>query len=633
MSLTTRMNRVFRRFRVSPLTILPLLAGLVFSAFPMTAGAQYFGQNKVNYKVFDWYYIKTEHFDIYHPKGSYKIAEFAGRVAEESLREIQESFGYTLKGRIIFVVYPSHNSFQNTNVGGGSPGESTGGFTEFLKNRVIIPYQGSYEAFRHVIHHELTHAVMLRMLYGEGVQSIITGISRMPLPIWFIEGLAEYESQGGWSNEADMYLRDAIVNDYLPPIPRLSGYFIYKGGESILYYLDRRYGSQKVGELLRQIRRNRDFGSAVKEAIGVNLEELSKRWHRYLKREIWPSAAPFESPEDFALKITDHEKWWNFVNTSPALSPDGDRLAILSDKNDYPSIYLVNTITGKVERRLVKGENIYVFEQLLWLRPWIDWSPDGREIVFVVESNGEDALYTMDVETGKITREYYFGLDGLFSPVWSPKGDRIAFAAYKDGQSDIYMVDVDDPGSLTKLTDDIFSDYDPAWDPTGSRLLFVSDRGDNLEPVPADFPMWEHEYRRIDLYMADLPTGKLRRLTDDAYEERTPKWTPRENVISFVSDRNGAYNLYLMDLPSGDSWAVTDVVTGVFTPSWSKSGTVAFSSFYNAGYDIFLYKNPFDPDRRKSPTLTGYQKKLRMQDESQSLAAEGFGRPVAPDEG
>ena len=608
---TLRMRSSFSTSKQWTLPFSFVLFFILSVVLPYPVFAQYFGQNKVNYESYDWHYIKTEHFDIYHPKNSYDIAEYAGWKAEEDLRSLEASWNYKLQGRIIFVVYPSHNAFQSNNVGGGSPDESTGGFTEFLKNRVVIPYQGSYEMFEHVIHHELTHAVMMRMLYGEGVQSILTGLSRLPLPLWYIEGLAEYESRGGWGNEADMYLRDAIINDYLMPIDRLAGYFIYKGGQSVLYYLEERYGKKRVGELLRRIRARRDFGRAVKEVMGVDLEELSKRWHRHLKRQIWPTGADFEAPEDFAVKVTDHEKLYNFINTSPALSPDGGKLAMLSDMDDYMSIYIVNTVNNKVEKRLVKGGNqIYLFEQLLWLRPWIDWSPDGEEIAFVGEAGPEDALYTINVESGEITRELRFGLEGIFSPSWSPDGKQIVFSGHDGKQSDLYIVDIDDPKSLRRITSDQFSDYDPDWGKNG-EILFVSDRKDNLAPDSETFDMWERDVRNIDAYMINPKSHMITRVTSDPFETRTPTWTSHGDTISYVSDKSGAYNLYMKDLSSGIEWAATDVLTGVFTPSWSDVGTVAFTSFYYAGYDIYLYKNPLSEERHKSPELTYFQQKVR----------------------
>jgi len=191
-------------------------------------------------------YIQSEHFDIYFSEGGESNAEFTAEIAEESYQELKDDFRYELTDRITIVVYNSHNDFEQTNISLGPPEESVGGFTEFFKNRVVIPYEGDWEKFRHVIHHELTHAVMLQMVYGSGVQAIVTGLTRLHLPIWFVEGLAEYESRG-WDTESDMFMRDAALNGRVPPISSLYAYMAYKGGQAVLYYISQKYGGEKIG--------------------------------------------------------------------------------------------------------------------------------------------------------------------------------------------------------------------------------------------------------------------------------------------------------------------------------------------------------------------------------------------------
>ena len=48
--------------------------------------------------------------------------------------------------------------------------EGVGGVTELFKNRVVVPFEGNYKQFRHVIHHELVHAVINEMFYGGSIQ-------------------------------------------------------------------------------------------------------------------------------------------------------------------------------------------------------------------------------------------------------------------------------------------------------------------------------------------------------------------------------------------------------------------------------------------------------------------------------
>ncbi len=224
--------------KIAGLTVFFLLA-LSFSKLP----AQMFGQNDVQYTQFDWHYIQSKHFDIYHYPGGQTAAEFVASVAESALVSISKSWDYKLRKRLVIVLYNSHNDFEQTNLNFSPPSESVGGFTEFYKNRVVIPYEGSYEQLRHVTHHELTHAVMLQMVFGTGAFAIVTGMMRANIPLWFVEGMAEYESRG-WDVESDMFIRDALINNYIPPIPYLYGFMAYKGGQSLLHFISERYGKE-----------------------------------------------------------------------------------------------------------------------------------------------------------------------------------------------------------------------------------------------------------------------------------------------------------------------------------------------------------------------------------------------------
>jgi len=122
---------------------IPVVFSLLFMIVLQTSLlAQSFGKNKVQHKEFEWQYLQSEHFDIYFTQGGKDVASFAARVAEDSYRLLQKDFRYDLVDRIKIIVYNSHNDFGQTNVDLSPPEESVGGFTEFFKNRVVIPYEG-----------------------------------------------------------------------------------------------------------------------------------------------------------------------------------------------------------------------------------------------------------------------------------------------------------------------------------------------------------------------------------------------------------------------------------------------------------------------------------------------------------
>ncbi|HSQ74619.1 MAG TPA: biopolymer transporter Tol, partial [Bacteroidota bacterium] len=390
---------------------------MVLLAPPVAAQSDNFGKNKVQYRSFSWSYLQTDHFDIYFADGGHHLAQFTAVAAESAYASMSRLFRYQLVNRVPLVVYNSHNEFQQTNVISEYMEEGIGGVTELFKNRVVVPFEGDYRKFRHVIHHELVHAVMNDMFYGGSIQSIISNNITLQLPLWFSEGLAEYASLQ-WDTDSDMFLRDATVHEYLPPIRQLYGYFAYRGGQSVFYYLANKYGEQKIGELLNKIKSTRNVEAGFRSAIGLNVEELSERWEKEQKVMYWPDIAKREDPADFARRLTEHKKEGGFYNTSPAISPQGDKIAFISNRHDFFDVFVMNAVDGSELEKLIDGQQTNNFEELHLLTPGISWSPDGKRLAIATKAGARDAIILVDVKEGDVEK-LSFDLDGIFSVDWS----------------------------------------------------------------------------------------------------------------------------------------------------------------------------------------------------------------------
>ncbi|MGE5313134.1 MAG: peptidase MA family metallohydrolase [Acidobacteriota bacterium] len=561
-----------------------------------TASAQEgnFGKNKVQYKKFDWSFIQTDHFDIYFYQEGLPLATFTAAAAESAYASISKSFRYQINNRIPLMVYESHNDFQQTNVVSEYLEEGIGGVTELFKNRVVIPFEGNYAMFRHVIHHELVHAVLNDMFYGGSIQSIISNNIRLQLPMWFNEGLAEYEALK-WDTNSDMFMRDASIHTYLPPIDYLGGYFAYRGGQSVWYYIANKYGEQKISEILNRIKGARSVDAGFKSTIGLSVSELSERWQKEQKVLYWPDIAKREDPADFAQRLTNHTKDGNFYNTSPAISPQGDKIAFISDRNDYFDVFILSTIDNKVEK-IVDGQRTRNFEELHLLTPGIAWSPDGKKIALSAKSGEADAIFIVDVPDGDIEK-IEIPLQGVFSVHWSPKGDKLAFVGNNARQSDIYTYSIPTK-ELKPVTNDVFSDSDPAFASDGKTIYFVSDRRDYIAPsmVPPRFEMAHYDYSQTDIYAIDTETGVMKRITDEPGCSKTnPVPSPDGTKLLYVSDKNGINNVYERTLATGADRPITNSISGVYQISLSADANkLSFASLNEAGFDIFLLKTPFE---------------------------------------
>ncbi len=567
---------------------------ILFSIYSV-AHAQ-FGQNKVNYKNYDWYFIQSKHFDIYFTKGGEKAAEFTAKYAEESLQKIQQDINYQINARTALIVYNSHNDFQETNVTDEYLSGGTGGFTEPFKNRVVFPFEGSYKKFHHVIAHELVHAIMRDMYYGGTIQNIISRGITLQLPLWFWEGTAEYLSQG-WETKTDMFIRNAIMSDALPDIPRLNGYLAYRGGQSLFKFIADTYGRQKIGELLGRIQSLGSLEPALKASIGIGLEELNERWKKSVKKEFWPDIKDLQDPDTFAKRLTNNKKDGGFYNASPAISPQGDKIAFISDRDIYLDVYLMDAIDGKIIKKLLESGKTNDFEELNVLHPSIAWAPDNKKIAISSKSGGFDIVAVINTETEE-KEELPFHLPGIESISWSRDGLKLALVGHTASQSDIYIYDFTTK-LISNLTNDIFSDFDPTWLPDGNKVVFSSDRGDNLvQTIPNEkFDVAGFEFHQLDLYSIDINTKSVERLTNWKHsDEKFAAVAGNGNELIFVSDKNGINNLYKMNIKDGKAESkpvpITNSLSEITQPSVSADGKkLVFSALYNLGYNIFMLNN------------------------------------------
>ncbi|MBL8007020.1 MAG: PD40 domain-containing protein [Ignavibacteria bacterium] len=591
-----------------------LITLLIFSASVNQIYPQQFGQNKVQYKVFKWKYLQTKHFDIYFYQGGHDIAQFTAHTAEHALSNLTENLDYRINERIPIIVYNSHNDFQQNNVIDEYLPEGVGGVTELFKNRVNVPFEGNYEKFRHVIHHELLHAFMNEMYYGGSIQNIISRSISLSFPLWFSEGMAEVQSLYGMDKATDMYMRDATINNYVPPLDYIGGYFSYRGGQSFFSFLADTYGEDKLGALMNNIKTFGDVDQGFRETYKMNTTQLNEKWQTYLKKTYWPDIKFREDVKDFAKQLTNHEKDGGYYNVAPVISPDGSMFAYISNRDDLFDVFIAKTKNGEIIKKVIEGNNSTDFEELHILTPGLSWSPDGRKLAISVKAGEKDVIYLVDIFSEDKT-ELPLKFNAINYVNWSPVSGKIAFIGDSGDRSNLYVYDIK-TRVLDAMTDDVFSDANPTWSWDGKRIFFTSDRGSYTDPkkIPADLKMWNYDYSYTDYYSVDVQTKKIVRMSDskDSKESYVQVSADGKKVL-FLSDKSGITNIYLREQDSLGNFKdrpITNALNPIDQLSLSKDGKkLLFTSLNKGGYDIFSIDNPFDIKLDIDEiVLTDYQK-------------------------
>lgn len=579
-----------------------------------------FGKNRVQYQHFDWRFIQSQHFDIYYyGSKNYELAEFAAQSLESAYKQLSEDFDHDIIDRIPLIVYDSHNDFSQTNVVAlPTSAEGIGGVTDKYKNRMTVPFDGDYNDFRRTLHHELVHAVFNDMFYGGSVQSIIQNQIQLQFPLWFEEGLAEYMALG-WDTNTDMFIRDAVINGYLPPVYQLGGYYAYRGGQSLWNFISEEYGREKIGEILNRIKTSRSVEYGFVESLGLTTEELSDRWEDALKKRYFPEVAERESAKNIATLMTKRGDYGSY-NTSPSISPQGDKIAFITNKRGYFDVVVINALNGKKLKTVIRGEDNAEFEELNILSPNLAWSPDGRKIALSTKTKGADDIAVIDYQSGKVEKIKIPELDAIGSVSWSPDGKKLAFDANMGPYQDIYIYDLTTK-KLVNVTGDFFDDSKPVWDKTSQAIYFVSDRGDYTQL--GTFTFNERLLARTSLYQSDiykitLGEDSAERITStEEWSETQPKMTQTGRLV-YTSDQNGILNIYEHNLETGEAKPITDLQAGVSQFSISADGSRVALSAINEGYlDVFLLKTPFS--RVKAEPLSPNYWAKRRQSEPQEV--------------
>ena len=565
-----------------------LLLALSVTALPGSVSAQYFGRNKVQYETFDFRILKTPHFDIHFYPEEADAVEDATRMAERWYERFARLFQHEFEQPKPIILYADHPDFQQTNTLRGSLGEGLGGATESLKNRVIMPLTGSYADTDHVLGHELVHAFQYNLAQGRSGAGM-RGMSLLPL--WVVEGIAEYLSVGREDPLTAMWLRDAIRREDLPTLRDLSTgrYFPYRYGQALWAYIGGRYGDDSIVDLYRRSLRV-GWEPALNQVLGISSDSLSVAWREAVEAEYLPLMAGRQAPGESGALLLAPSTGSGGQNVSPSVSPDGSRVAFLSEKDLFGiDLFLADARTGEIQKKLVSADKDGHFDALRFIDSAGDWSPDGTQFVFSVFADGDNELAIVDVESGNIERKIKLdGVGAITSPAWSPDGQYIAFSGLDGGVSDIYTWDVV-TGALTQLTDDKHADLQPAWSPDGSTIAFVSDRGEIT-----DFE--NLVYSKPQIAFLDVASRRVTTLSVfGEVKHINPQYAPDGRSLYFVSDQDGFSDIYQYTFASRDVRRITQLQTGVSgisatSPAFSvarEAGTLLFTVFDNNEFHVY----------------------------------------------
>jgi Tol biopolymer transport system component len=289
----------------------------------------------------------------------------------------------------------------------------------------------------------------------------------------------------------------------------------------------------------------------------------------------------------------------------PNWSPNGKHLVFTSDRDDpnpvtcFPKcnyeIYVMNS-DGSEQTRLTDGAAADYHPA---------WSPDGTQILFVSERDGNQEIYVMDADGSsqrRLTNNSAADMRPTWSPDGAPGGERIAFNTKRDGNWEIYVMNVDGSDQQRLTTTDAW-EFMPIWSPDGTEIAFFA-----CDP--------QCRPHRQDIYVMNSDGSNLRQLTDSpSTVDEDPAWSPDGKKIVFQSDRDGNFEIYSMNADGSDQQRLSKHRGDDYWPAWGPApatpiatptpsqGLIAFVSTRDGNGEIYV----MDPGGENVRRLTNWR--------------------------
>lgn len=565
-----------------------LALGIIYLFSLETFGqSQYFGQNKPRNKSNNFKVLESTHFQLYHYLDNSEKAKDFVKSSEYWYKLHQEVFKLAFIKPNPIILYNTHPDFQETTTIGGDIGEGTGGVTEGLRTRVVMPFMFTKRQTDHVLGHELVHAFQYQtMTYGSD-STTLANIQNLPL--FMVEGLAEYMSLGRKDAHTSMWMRDAVLNDDIPSIKDLVSkqykYFPYRWGQVFWAYVTANYGDDIIRPLFKE---TAIYGleKAFIRSFKMDLETFSIKFRNDIL--LYYNRQKIGKETEIIGKVLGASKKGEDMNISPAISPDGKYLAYISSKNVISlDIYIADATNGKTIRKIESTSFGAHVDSYSFIETSGTWSPDSRKFAIVIQSKGKNKLLVIDILNGE-KREYQpSNVDAFSNPAWSPDGTQILFSGLKEGISDVYSFNFRTKETIN-LTQDEYSDIQPIWSADGSKVYFVSDRGGNKQKLEKE----NFRISSLDLNSKNISTLQLFEETDNM----NPQVSPDGRSLYFISSPDGFKDLYKINLTNNTLSKLTNYYTGIsgitmYSPAISvasKTGEIAYNYFNKGDYNIII---------------------------------------------
>ena len=568
---------------------------------------QDYGQNSTQNKEISYSLIQDQIEIIYFSDGE-NLARLALEKAQAFIPNFETRLNYNLSNGIRIIVFSNYDQYKKSNINITNPQYYAGGYSTLNENVACVYFDGSRINFDQQVKKAVAEVLINEFIFGGNIRERIQTAALLTLPAWYYKGLVAYLAES-WNIENDNFLKDFFQNKKQKYFTSLQEEDEILAGHSIWRYLEEKNGKGAVSNIVFLTRVGRSVENAFAYYTGLNINSLLNDWQDFYIDKYKSDELAFKFPKG---QENAPQKLAKKKHTQFKLSNDGNKIAIVTNTLGRYQIVIYD-ILSKFSKVISSGGHQLLNRDIDLNYPLIAFNPIDNHLSVVLYVNEQTILKRFDLNGKLLSTEILKDIPFVKGFSYSPDASKIIFSVIRNGQSDLLLYNIKEKSSVY-LSDDIFDNLSPKFSKDGQYIIYVSNQY-KLQKLESDY---------LAVYRIDVKNKQTDFLIghQDEKSNATEPIELTENVISYLSDRNGIINNYFYELNTLKNHQLTNYKRCIIRNDLaSNAPVIADLLYFNNRYRIYVgtVAEDYQSESIKNAENTLYRKWLNNEIDSSLL--------------
>lgn len=511
-----------------------------------------YGQNRVQYRDFDWRYFDTKHFKIYHyDAAGRQLARYVAEQVENDMTIIEKKMDMQFPRKFNIILYNNYDEYLQTNIGRKNESQLKdvpAGTVELVGDKLVVYYTGVHSDLRRQTREGMGRVIMERMLFGENMRDMLKNSLFLSLPKWIVLGFTSYmvdgwdtKSNSEWHNMLDARPKSDFYS-LAEKNPELTGKAFWK-------YIHDHYGETTMKSLLYNMQLKSNLNQGIKMTLNMKMKKAFDSTLHYFKDVYAADEANFEQPDEKNVTVFVDMPKDNTIINNFRVAPKGRDMAYVAWKNGEYKVYMQNTQSTQSKYPILEGGRLDFSAKPDPNYPQLAWSNNGYKLAILYKKGTETKLRIYNSIKAKVENYTIRAnrFDRVLGMTFNEDDDKLVFSAVKKSQTDLYEFTI--RGSkMVNITNDPWDDLQPCFVSGGSRrgIIFVSNRPKPNINVPVEVNQLPAGPMNVFFYNTRTKRKELLQMTHVTSGTISQPIQYGSDNYAFLYDEKGVQNQYVV---------------------------------------------------------------------------------------